>query len=231
MPDICHQIGDLSRTGVTILDASLCHHVGDTIRGMKGKYPNGLATAMERLNIGPTALARLVQTSKQNVDRIADGERKLTVVWAEKFSPHLEATAEELMFPGRQQTLKVPLLSWVSAGRLAAAEGVTNVDAKRHVNVADLPTGQWIALTVDGDSMDLVAPPGSIILVNRSDERLMDDKFYVFSTGDGAATFKRYRSSPTRLQPYSRNPDHETIYPSDILHIIGRVRRVITDLK
>lgn len=203
------------------------------IQGMKGKYPNGLKDAMERAGIGPTGLAREARTSKQNVSRLADGERQLTGLWADRFAPHLNVQPEDLIFSSRRSSLiRVPLLSWVSAGRLAAAEAVTNVDAKKHVSVADLPSGgTWVALTVDGDSMNLVAPPGSIILVNRADDRLFDDRFYVFSTGEGLATFKRYRSGPTRFQPYSTNPDHETQYPSDVLHIIGRVRRVITDLK
>jgi SOS-response transcriptional repressor LexA len=198
---------------------------------MKGKWPNGLKTAMQKANKGPTELAQLAGTSKQNVGRFADGERELTGPWAERFASHLNVSPEQLVFPGRGSLLRVPLLSWVAAGKLTAPEGASNVDAKRHVNVADLPPGAWIALTVEGDSMNLIAPPGSIILVNRADERLQDDKFYVFATSEGAATFKRFRSLPTRLQPYSTNPDHETQYPGEVLHIVGRVRRVVTDLK
>lgn len=199
---------------------------------MKGKFPNGLKSAMEFAKIGPTELAKRAGTSKQNVKRFADAEHKLTVPWAEKFAGPLNKTPEELVFPAKRlSTIKVPLVSWVAAGRLTEVEGVMNVDAKRHVTIADLPSGAWIALTVDGDSMNLVAPSGAIILVNRADERLIDDRFYVFSTGEGAATFKRYRGNPTRFQPFSTNPDHETYYPSEVLHIIGRVRRVIIELK
>ncbi len=199
--------------------------------GMKGKFPNGLRRAMDTAKIGVSALARAAKTPKQNISRLADGERKLTVQWAELLAPHLGRPPEELILASKPATSRVPLLSWVAAGKLTAAEGVTNVDAKRFVTVADLPAGAWIALTVDGDSMNLVAPPGSTILVNREDERLLDERFYVFSTGDGAATFKRFRSNPIRLQPFSTNPDHETQYPGENLHIVGRVRRVITDLK
>lgn len=229
MPENCHHFGDLSTQCVTILDASIRHHVGDRLPSMKGKYPNGLKAAMDEAEIGPTQLANEVGgTSKQQIARLADGERELTAIWAERLASRLRVSPVKLVFPDLPEPIKVPLISLVAAGKLTVQE---NVDSKRHVTVTDLPQGNWLALTVDGDSMNLIAPHGSTILVNRADDRLQDDKFYVFSTGEGAATFKRYRGGPTRLQPYSTNPDHETLYPENDLYVIGRVRRVITELK
>lgn len=125
----------------------------------------------------------------------------------------------------------VPVVSWISAGRLAHGGPVTEEDEVRTIAVNDLPQGDWIALVVEGDSMDRVAPEGSIIIVNRDDRALVHDRFYVFTRDDGEATFKRYRSDPPRLQPYSTNPDHETVHiRDDGTHVIGRVMRVITDL-
>jgi len=220
---------------VTILDAFHCHRTGDTTLTMKGKYPNGLKRAMDDAEIGPTDLAKRAKTSKQNVDRWAKGERELTAYWAEKLAPHLKVQPERLVFPqSGNLAVQVPLLSWVSAGKLADVESIENIDAKRHVPIGSLPPGEWIALEVRGDSMDRIAPDGSIILVNRKDDRLKDDAFYVFGTESGEATFKRYRGGPNgsiRLQPYSTNPDHETLHPSGELRVLGRVRRVITDLK
>jgi predicted nucleic acid-binding protein len=41
-----------------------------------------------------------------------------------------------------------------------------------------------------------------------------------------------YRGGPRpRLQPYSTNPDHETQYPSDDVSVVGRVRRVVNELR
>jgi phage repressor protein C with HTH and peptisase S24 domain len=125
---------------------------------------------------------------------------------------------------------RVPLLTWVSAGRMATADGVTPIDVESTLSFVDLPRGDWIALRIDGDSMNRVAPHASVILVNKSEQALQDDRFYVFSTESGEATFKRYRSNPFRLQPFSTNPDHETIHPRENMLTVGRVRRVITDL-
>lgn len=79
--------------------------------------------------------------------------------------------------------------------------------------------------------MDRIAPDGSYICVNLADQRVSNDKFYVFGTAEGEATFKRFRAgNPPRLQPFSTNPDHETIQMSDETLVVGRVSRVINDL-
>lgn len=133
--------------------------------------------------------------------------------------------------PGRKiDAVQVPLVSWVSASRLADVVSITERDIESYVEVAGLPAGDWIALTVQGDSMDRIAPPKSVILTNRRDKTLRNDLFYVFATPDGAATFKRFRSNPDRMLPYSFNPDHEPIIPRGEIEVVGRVRRVITSL-
>lgn len=132
---------------------------------------------------------------------------------------------------GEPSPTSVPLVSWVQAGRLSASHPVFARDVLRHVSVADLPPGDWMALEVEGDSMDRVAPSGSVIVLNRNETEPADRRFYVFGTEEGEATFKRFRSGPPRLQPFSTNPDHETHYIADTMIVIGRVHRVITDLR
>lgn len=121
----------------------------------------------------------------------------------------------------------VPVLSWVSAGRL---EPVLNAKPIRVEHLV-LPKGDWAALEVRGDSMDRIAPEGSLIVVDRSDKNLRDGRFYVVSIEDqGDATFKRFRAKPDRLAPFSMNPDNESIPMQPDMRVFGRVRRVITEL-
>lgn len=190
----------------------------------------GLRDVLERRGLSQYALAKAAGTSSQNINRLVSGEREMTAVWAERLAPFLAVSPEELVFPNLKRT-SVPVLSWVSAGRLIAQEGVKRADVKRWTLAADLPRGDWVAFEVSGDSMDRIAPDGASIFVNRSDQRLVNDKFYVFQTDEGEATFKRYRSgNPARLQPFSTNPDHETITVTGQLSVIGRVGRVVNDL-
>lgn len=201
-----------------------------------GKHPNGLAEAIARLKepIGPTAIAREIGSTKQTIDRYLKWERKLPRPMAAKLAPLVKSTVAELLLVESDLPSfeKVPLVSWVSAGKLTEEDPVTNVDVENHVIAVDLPKGKWIALRVRGDSMDRIAPDGSIVFVNRADTNLKEEQFYVFSLGSGAATFKRYRGGKAiRLQPYSMNPDHETTIAPEDLRVIGRVRRVVTDLR
>lgn len=126
-----------------------------------------------------------------------------------------------------EQESVIPLVSQISAGTLSELDS-TAYDGETF-NFGDIDSdGDYIALIVDGTSMNRIACHGSIILVDRSRKVLKDKAFYVFQH-DGEATFKRYRSNPIRLEPYSTDV-YEVIYP-DIEPIpIGEVRRIVLDL-
>lgn len=124
----------------------------------------------------------------------------------------------------------VDVLSSVPAGALASHDAVWPFDIERTLTLSGLGEGDWAALLVDGDSMDRIAPSGSVIVFNRADRRLHDGKYYVFRHPvTGEATFKMYGpGDPPRLRPYS-NATHDTIYAPDGVEVFGRVRKVIID--
>ncbi|AWN47183.1 phage repressor protein [Methylobacterium terrae] len=187
---------------------------------------------MAQSNLGPTELGRRIGVTKQDISRWAKGERKLPPAAAADLAPHLNTTAAALLLLPEEPAVArtVPVVSWVSAGRLRASHPVFESDILRYIDVTDLPAGDWLALEVDGDSMDRIAPPGSTIVLNRRESDLVDGRYYVFGNEQGEATFKRYRSNPDRLQPFSTNPDHETHYLQGEMMTVGRVRRVITNI-
>lgn len=199
---------------------------------MKGKYPNRLQEAMDEAGLGPTALGRLAGTSKQNIDRWADGSRKLTQVWAHKLARHLPFEAAELLFLIERRPVRVPLLSWVSAGKLVdPGEPIPASEDVKRIGVGDLGPGDWFSLKVQGDSMDRISPPGSVIIINRREKDLIEGKPYVF-TLRGESTFKVWGSKPPRMEPFSTNPANKTLFfeTEEELNIIGRVRRTLLDL-
>ncbi len=125
--------------------------------------------------------------------------------------------------------LDVPILNWVSAGKLTRV--FEPDDLMGSVKVGDLnPKGDWIALQVEGDSMDRISPPGSVILVNRKEKRLAPNACYVIADGDDQVTYKRWRPNPKRFEPVSTNPVHEPIFYEEEPKIIGRVRKTILDM-
>lgn len=124
---------------------------------------------------------------------------------------------------------QLSVIAWVSAGEMAK-EDISDVEIGRMALSGLDPLGDWIALKVKGDSMDRISPPGSIILVNRKERRLVSNGCYVIGDEDGTATYKRYRADPPRYEPVSTNPENETIYPDNEPTIVGRVRRTIYEL-
>ncbi|MBB2701758.1 UNVERIFIED_ORG: SOS-response transcriptional repressor LexA [Rhizobium esperanzae] len=124
----------------------------------------------------------------------------------------------------------VPKISWVSAGQLTEQAPITDFSEFATVAALDLPDGDWIALEVEGNSMNKISPPGSIIFVNRRDKRLAPNALYVVADETGAATYKRYRPNDNPpFQPAS----YEEVPPPEFqgaVTIVGRVRRSVIEM-
>lgn len=124
----------------------------------------------------------------------------------------------------------VPKISWVSAGQLSEQAPITDFSEFPTVAALDLPDGEWIALEVEGNSMNKISPPGSIIFVNLRDKRLAPNALYVVADETGAATYKRYRpNDDPPFQPAS----YEDVPPPEFqgaVTIVGRVRRSIIEM-
>lgn len=129
----------------------------------------------------------------------------------------------------REPAIEVPLISWVAASKFAEVPQASAADAGKTLHLTDIAPGRYIALIVDGDSMNQVAPVGSTIIVSLDAKELIDKKYYVFH-GDNGATFKRFRANPMRLEPASFNPAHETIFPEQDVSAIGQVVLVLNYL-
>lgn len=128
------------------------------------------------------------------------------------------------------ETLEVPLLSWVAASELCDVGDIPHESEAPGVPAAGLPRGgKWFALRVEGDSMNLVAPEGSIVFVDYSDTTTLDDRYYIVRAPEGTS-FKQFKADPPRFEPYSTNRSHRIIFPKKGLAVIGRVRRVVTEL-
>jgi SOS-response transcriptional repressor LexA len=112
-------------------------------------------------------------------------------------------------------------ISWVEAGKFA--EGVPILSSGEDVPVIyHRPT--VFALEVRGTSMNRLAAPGDLIIVDYEDRDPIDSKLYVVRCGT-EITFKRFRSTngPVRLEPDSTD-SHDTIYPSgEDFVVVGRV--------
>lgn len=123
----------------------------------------------------------------------------------------------------------VPVISWVAAGSFTDAFPYGDVEDARRIPTDIDHSDHCFALEVHGDSMDLIAPDRSIIIVDPTSRELLSKKYYVFRQGD-EVTFKQFLSNPDRLHPFSSNRDHEAMPVTEETSVVGRVIRVIVDV-
>lgn len=165
------------------------------------------------------------------VAKIERSQRALTPEWVARFSEALGVKPSELSddhhlagFPlvSRQH----PVIGMVSAGNWREAV------AESDEFIAAPVTGRNVfGLTVDGTSMDRIAPNGSTVMVDPDLLELHDGHHYVVMNGDGEATFKQYRANPARLEPCSTDPQHKAIMlGQEQFTIVGRVLGVYQQL-
>lgn len=139
-----------------------------------------------------------------------------------------EVGEEETTEPTLSMAREVPLLTWVSAGVLASD---SVADEAIGTSKAVLGDGDWIALRVEGESMDRISPPGSVIFVDRADKRLVTGGFYVIDDGEGNSTYKRFQAQPKmRFEPVSKNKNLPAIFPDNEPSVVGRVKLTMLDL-
>ncbi len=132
-----------------------------------------------------------------------------------------EANVLLSLLPPRPGVREIPLIGMSGAGRwLEAIE-----EAREKIQVpGGLDERGAFAVTVVGDSMNLLLPEGSHAIVDPEDRRLFNGKLYLLRNADGEATIKRYRSDPARFEPASDNPDYMPFEIGDFdFTIIGRV--------
>ncbi len=118
----------------------------------------------------------------------------------------------------------IPLISWATASELTETSPLSP-SARAEAYIVTPPNSRtFIALQVQGDSMNRVAPDGSIIIVNLSDRSLESGRYYVFKH-HGDTTFKQFRTEPARLEADSTST-YATKFYSDEIEVIGRVTEV-----
>lgn len=185
----------------------------------------------EQAGLTLEALAEDVGISVSQLHRFEKGTREPRVSELLRIAARFKIPWQEFIEAGSTGWQSVPLISMVSAGKLFQNPSVQALDEPvKHIHTDGLPKGDWIALTVEGTSMDRISPPESIIFVNRREKRLVPNACYVIEDAEEGATYKRYRPDPMRFEPVTFTEGHKTIFPDNEPKILGRVRRSRLDM-
>lgn len=123
----------------------------------------------------------------------------------------------------RRYLQHVPVISYDAAGRFI---GETDRDphdwAEDYIPVT-YGAARLFAVFVTDDAVNLAFPPDTLVVIDYDDRQPLDGTFCL-AIVEGACVLRRWRSDPGRLEPYSSNPDHETVYTDGNGMIIGCVR-------
>lgn len=202
--------------------------VGDRIlqlRTERGWSQEELAKRVKKLG------GEISQTGIDKIEKRNSKRPRYTKEIAEAFGVYVEyllhgkGPVHRLNFDDEPPALyRVPILSWVSAGAMVQPD-ISSLETDS-ITLAGLdPTGDWIALRVDGDSMNKISPRESIIVLNRRDKRLVPNGCYVLADPDGNATYKRFRPGPPpQFSPVSTDSNYDAIFPDHEPVVVGRVR-------
>lgn len=167
--------------------------------------------------------------SQQQVERWENGQDKLKISQAKRVARALGV--DELAVVADLPTPLVGMRRVPVYGSVAASH-FAEIRAEDVLFYVAYPTTspQVFGLLVEGDSMDRVAPNGSVVLVDPSILTFEDEEPGVFRWHN-AATFKRFRQRGTRqwLEPDSSNPVHGKLVPNgdDGFDVIGGVYAIL----
>lgn len=188
---------------------------------------------------GPVAVANALDINVNNYKAHEQGRNGFEAVDGKKYAKAFKVSLKWLMLgEGDKHDLSeeivsvqpVPLISWVSAGELSYQPAVEQLNDYPMVEAVNLPDGEWIALRVDGPSMNKISPPDSIVFVNMRDKALVPNACYVIADETGKATYKRYRpNEQPNFQPASYK-DIRAPKLEGAIRVIGRVRRSVIDM-
>ncbi len=123
----------------------------------------------------------------------------------------------------RRPVQHVPVIGLHDAARL-----LSDVDADPHATAEDyisvtFGSSKLFAIFVTDNAVDLVFPKNTLVVIDYGDRRPLDGGYCLAAVG-AIPILRRWKESPSRLEPCSSDPDHETVYMRDAALIIGCAR-------
>lgn len=205
------------------------------MRRMKAADRQKMRMAREAKGLSQTELGKIVGTSQQQIGRIESGE-----VQRSSFLPLIERALElkpgELTLSeierdqsdnGRVTYLlakpkKLAIHSIADAAFLREDIGVLlNANTMESVSITDA-RDNLVAFKVEGRSVDLVFPEGTIIIVDPSDTTLIDGLFYIFMI-HGQPRIKKFQAEPRLVLPASSDPSFDAMELPKDAEVLGRI--------
>ena len=204
--------------------------MGERIRAARRKRGLSQADLAQRLGVSQPAVAnwesgahdprhiilgKLAETLDVSRTWLSEGDARTTPPGPETASGYL-----------RRPLVHVPIIS---------AENAAVVGDNPHMDPRDMAldyipvtsvSARLFAIFADDDAVNLAFPKDTIVVIDYGERTPVDSAFFL-AAPHGPPVLRMWRRGPARLEPYSSDPTHETVYVDDPGCIIGRARVAI----
>lgn len=124
----------------------------------------------------------------------------------------------------RRPVQHVPVIGFRDAARLLSDPAAEpHAAAEDYISVT-FGSSKLFALFVTDEAVNLAFPKDTLVVIDYADRRPLDGGFCLAAPDGAIPILRRWRENPARLEPYSSDPDHETIYLGETWPIIGCAR-------
>lgn len=216
-----------------------CNHFGAVslwgILRYRRLMNNGIKLFREKAGLSKAELSRRIGTTRQQLGRLEEGKRKLSTEWAQKIAPHLNCTAQDLMFPemSRIDSKRFHNVFEIMNGK-EAPEDSPGMALEVEFMARMLPSARRHNLRfmmVEPSQSNAIVTKGDALVIDIDDNKPSVPGLYAIEI---AGVIQWRYLSPTihgTVQVYGENPSipNETVKPSD-LSIVGRARLRISTL-
>ncbi|MEM8987576.1 MAG: helix-turn-helix domain-containing protein [Pseudomonadota bacterium] len=120
----------------------------------------------------------------------------------------------------RRPIIHTPLISWENAAGASANGGFDPYPMAEEFIPVTAKSTNLFALFMEDEAMNLAFPRDTLVVIDYENVKAVDGGF-VLASVQGQAVLRRWRDTPPRLEPYSSNPNHDTIYADADTQILG----------
>lgn len=189
---------------------------------------HGLRRLREARGLTREQLAALTGFSASRIVKLERNEARLKVEDLAVFARALECRPEDLVAaegPAAEPVSRAPIVD------VSELDDLDRVAAEApHGSVPlDEPVAHAVAVPMLDNSMDRIAPLGSLLVLDRDDRRLVDGEVYLVRHG-GRFLCRRWRADPPGLVPDSVESGHPDVscdvQPEVFGHLIAVIRKV-----
>ncbi|GGD08104.1 helix-turn-helix domain-containing protein [Aquisalinus flavus] len=157
-------------------------------------------------------LAKLAEALHVNLGWLASGERSMAERDKHPAAAYL-----------RRAIHHVPVIPYAETVRMLEHENFDPHEiATDYIPVTSGSERMFGFFSADA-AMNLAFPSNTLVVIDYNHRVPADSDIVLIRREDGSPLLRRWRKEPSRLEPYSSDPNHETLYVDRLTDIIGTV--------